>query len=122
MGNRWRPTTVVRDIRRLTPAMVMLVQLMILGSGCVSPEHRESQADARTILYPAAGDLLGVRTRDIVVRAESAIDDRPLTTNLIRKVADQAKGAVVSIYVKSNTPYRLHILPFNPLCPFGKAA
>jgi len=113
--NRWRPTTVVRDIRRLTPAMVMLVQLMILGSGCVSPEHRESQAEAQTVLHPAARDLLGVRTRDIVVRAEGAIDDRPLTTNLIRKVADQAKGAVVSIYVKSNTPYRLHILPFNPL-------
>jgi len=102
-------------MRRLTPALMMLVQLMILGSGCVSPEHRESQANARTVLHPAARDLLGVRTRDIVVRADGAIDDRPLTTRLVRKVADQAKDAVVSIYVKSNTSYRLHILPFNPL-------
>ena len=115
MIDKWRPTTVARDIRRFTPALVMLAQLMILGSGCVSPEHRESQPDAQTVLHPAARDLRGVRTRDIVVRAAGAIDDKPLTTNLIRKVADQAKDAVVSIYVKSNTPYRLHILPFNPL-------
>ncbi|MBW2173465.1 MAG: hypothetical protein JRF64_02240, partial [Deltaproteobacteria bacterium] len=90
MINKWRPSTVVRDIRRFTPALVMLVQLMILGSGCVSPEHRESQADAQTVLHPAARDLLGVTSRDVVVRAAGAIDDRPLTTNLIRKVADQA--------------------------------
>ncbi len=115
MINKLRPTTVVGDMRRFTPALVMLFQLMILGSGCVSPEHRESQAEAQTVLHPAARDLLGVRTRDIVGRAEGAIDDTPLTTKLIRKVADQAKDAVVSLYVKSNTPYRLHILPFNPL-------
>jgi len=91
------------------------IQLMILGSGCVSPQHRESQADARTILYPAAEDLRGVALRDVAVVTDGAIDDRPVTTNLIRKVADEAKDAVVSIFVKSNTPYRLHILPFNPL-------
>ena len=106
---------VVCDRRQFIPALIVLVQLLILGSGCVSPERSGSQADARTILYPAARDLLGVTSRDVVVRAEGVIDDRPLTTNLIRKVADQAKDAVVSVYVNSLMgryfPYRMH--PFS---------
>ena len=81
----------------------------------MSPERGGSQADARTILYPAAEDLRGVAQRDVAVLTDGAIDDKPLTTNLVRKVANEARDAVVSIYVKSNTPYRLHILPFNPL-------
>ena len=116
MNTKRKPTTLSASRKRFTLTLkVVLLQLMILGSGCVSTQQRESQADARTILHPAARDLLGVTYRDIVVRAKSGIDDRPLTTKLLRKVADQAKDAVVSIYVKSNTPYRLHILPFNPL-------
>jgi S1-C subfamily serine protease len=115
MNNRWGHIAAVCGRRQFVPALIVLVQLMIIGSGCVSPEHRESQAHARAVLYPAARDLLGVASQDVVVRAEGAIDDRPLTTSLVRKIADQAKDAVVSIYVKSNTPYRLHILPFNPL-------
>jgi S1-C subfamily serine protease len=95
--------------------MVSLTVLVFSGTGCVSPERSGSQADARTILYPAAEDLRSVALRDVVVVKDGAITDRPLTTNLVRKVADEARDAVVSIYVKSNTPYRLHILPFNPL-------
>ena len=94
---------------------VILTVLVLFGTGCVSEERAGSQADAQTILYPAAEDLRGVGLQDVAVLTDGMIDDRPLTTNLIRKVADEARDAVVSIYVKSNKPYRLHILPFNPL-------
>ena len=97
------------------PLAVILTVLAFFGTGCVSPERTGSQANARTILYPPAEDLRAVALRDVVIVTDGAIDDRPLTTNLVRKVADEAKDAVVSIYVKSNTPYRFHILPFNPL-------
>jgi len=115
MNDRWGLNTAVHGRRQFLPGLIVFVQLIVIGSGCVSPEHRESQADARAILYPAARVLLGVESQDVVVRAGGSIDDRPVTTNLVRKIADEAKDAVVSIYVKSNTPYRLHILPFNPL-------
>jgi len=91
------------------------VLLMILCTGCVSLDEREYRADDPTVLYPAADRLLNVESKDVVVRARGVLEERPLTTNLIRRVADEAKEAVVSIYVKSNTPYRLHILPFSPL-------
>jgi len=97
------------------PLAAILTVLAFFGTGCVSPERTGSQADARTILYAAAEDLRAVALRDVVIVTDGAIDDRPLTTNLVRKTADEAKDAVVSIYVKSNTPYRFHILPFNPL-------
>ena len=41
-----RPNILVRRGRLFT---AMLAQLMILGSGCVSPEQAESQADAQTV-------------------------------------------------------------------------
>jgi S1-C subfamily serine protease len=93
---------------------VVFFQLMILGSGCVSPEHRADQADAQIVFHAAAHDLLGASSQDVIARAGSTIDDSALTTALIRKVAEEAKDAVVSIYIKSNTPYRLKLLPFSP--------
>jgi serine protease Do len=115
MYGRWEPITFVRGKRRIALALVLLFQLLVVVTGCVSPEREGSQADAQIILHPAASDLRGVAQRDVVVVTGGVIEDRPLTTNLVRKTADDAKDAVVSIYVKSNTPYRLHILPFNPL-------
>jgi S1-C subfamily serine protease len=88
---------------------------MILGTGCVSLDEKEYRADAPTVLYPASDALFNVASTEVVVRTRGVLADRPLTTNLIRRVADEAKEAVVSIYVKSNTPYRIHILPFSPL-------
>lgn len=93
---------------------MVLVQLMILGSGCVSPEHKGFQANEQVVFHPAARELLGVSSQEIIVRAESTIGDSAVTTALIRKVAEEARDAVVSIYVRSNTPYRLKLLPFSP--------
>jgi len=115
MKNRWKPITLVHKRTQFLTALMVLPQLLALVSGCVSPEREKSQASAQAVLYPAAADLRSVARRDVVVVTDGTIEDRPLTTNLVRKIANDSKDAVVSIYVKSNTPYRLHILPFNPL-------
>jgi serine protease Do len=66
------------------------------------------------VRYAGALSLLRSDSQDIVVRAEKTNVEKPLTTGMIRQVAEQAKGAVVSIFVKSNTPYRLNLIPFSP--------
>jgi S1-C subfamily serine protease len=115
MITEWSILTFIPNKKHFMLKSIMtLVQLMLLGSGCISPEHGASQADIEVILHPAATDLLEAKTEDIVVLAERTISDSVLTTTSIRKVADEAKDTVVSVYVKTNTPYRLSILPFSP--------
>ena len=110
----------MREIKKLQvltrmPLAAILIVLMFFGSGCVSPEPQASPAEAQVVLYTAARDLVGVKTQDIVISAEHTLEDNALTTSLVRHVADEIKAAVVSIYVKSNTPYRLRLIPFSPL-------
>ncbi len=115
MSAKWKSITFITNKKHFTLKLTLiLVQLMIFGSGCISPEHRALQAGVEVILHPAARDLLEAATEDIVVRAERTIGDSTLTTTSIRKVAEEAKDTVVSVYVKSNTPYRLSILPSSP--------
>jgi len=107
----------IKKLQILTrmPLAVILTVLVFLGTGCVSPEPQASPAGAAVVLHAAARDLVGVKTQDIVISAERTLEDNALTTSLIRDVADEIKAAVVSIYVKSNTPYRLRLIPFSPL-------
>lgn len=114
MSTEWKSTVSIPQKNFILKLALILVQLMILGSGCISPEQKASQTGVEIILHPAASDLLETTTEDIVVRAERTIGDSTLTTTSIRKIAEEAKDTVVSVYVKSNTPYRLKILPFSP--------
>ena len=98
---------------------VLLAALLFLASmavsGCVSPEEREGfLADAPTMLRPAARTLRGVRFEDLVVESKQTVADVPVTTGLVRQVAEDSRNAVVSIFVKTQTPYRLKLLPFGP--------
>lgn len=94
---------------------VILIALLFWGAGCVSPEPQGSPAGQPVVLHAAARDLGTLRAQDIVVSADNTLNDRPLTTSLIREVADNIKATVVSIYVRSNTPYRLSLIPFSPI-------
>lgn len=95
-------------------ASMTLVLMAMTGVGCVSPEHRSSQTLAPVMLYPAADALLGGEAGDVFTEAQRTVLDAALTTTLIRKVAEEAKDAVVSIYVRTSTTYRLTLLPFSP--------
>ena len=64
---------------------------------------------APILLRPAAGELRGKSLTDVVSTAESTVVDVPLTSQLIRKVATDVSPAVVSIYTKTEVPYRLRL-------------
>jgi S1-C subfamily serine protease len=104
------------EIYRCMVWMAIAMVLACWGSGCVSPETQGDSALAGqpVVLHAAARDLAGVKTQDIVISAGRTLDDTTLTTTLIREVADDIKAAVVSIYVKTNTPYRLRLIPLSP--------
>lgn len=95
--------------------VVLLMGLIFGGSGCVSPEAQRSPAEAEVVLHASARDLLGIKMQDMVVSADQTLVDKTLTTALIREVADEIKATVVSVYVRTNTPYRLRLIPFSPL-------
>lgn len=89
--------------------------LVVLCSGCLSQEEPRSRAEAPILLRPAASNLRGTRPEEVVVGAQETVTEEQLTTQLIRTVAQDSKDAVVSIYVKGKTRYRLKLLPFGPL-------
>lgn len=96
-------------------ALVMLV--MAMGTGCLrlTQDIKKPGGEVVVILRQEARGLAGAKLRDLVVEAKDPVSDVPLTTGLIRHVADRSKDAVVSIYVRTRTPYRLTVLPFSPL-------
>ena len=98
--------------------VIMLAIFLVLGvvicTGCISEEARGFRPDAPMLLRPAAKKLLGSQPQDLVIESKNTVVDTPLTTQLLRQVAQKSGDAVVSIYVKTKTPYRLRVLPFSP--------
>lgn len=98
----------------MSTPVVFLVLLAVMCTGCVSAEVESFDADAPILLQPAAKKLRGIKQRDLVLLSKETVEDKPVTTQLVRHVAQKSADAVVSIYVKTRTPYRLKILPFSP--------
>jgi len=94
--------------------IIALILLTVLGAGCLSPEDAGFRAEAPVLLRPGARDLRGTEPEDLAVYAGQTVGDEALTTTLMREVAEASKSAVVSIYVKTKTRYRLKMLPFGP--------
>ncbi|MHC4757781.1 MAG: S1C family serine protease [Planctomycetota bacterium] len=90
-----------------------LITIVFL-SGCVSQEESGFQADSPTLFRPGARSLIGTKAEDLVVKTNGTVVDTTMGTRLTRQVAEKSQPAVVSIFVKSQTPYRLKILPISP--------
>jgi S1-C subfamily serine protease len=98
--------------------MRMIAALAFAGAiatGCLSltQETAKTGPDAGAILRPAAAQLKGAPMSKLAVESKGAIPDLPFTSRLIRRVAEQSKDAVVSIYVQTSTPYRLKLKPVS---------
>ena len=80
-------------------------------ASCVSLEEPVVPHDAPTLLSPQARELLGVKSKDLVVETKSTVVKQAFHTQLIRQVAEKSKWAVVSVYAKTKTAYRLRLIP-----------
>ncbi len=89
------------------------VVLSLLVAGCVSRERTPGLVDRTVLLRLAAADLRGAAPEAITVQARETVTDMPLSTRLVRQVAERSKHAVVSIYVQTETPYRIRLQPIR---------
>ncbi len=95
-----RPTTVT-------------VLLLLISLGCISPEKTVVPPTTPIALRPAAASLRGAQLEDCLVAADNTVTQETLHTQTIRNVAGECKKSVVSLFVKTKTPYRVRLLPIR---------
>ncbi len=91
---------------------LLLIAASLAVSGCFGVRRDEPTTLSPTspiLLKPAASELRGKTLNDVVTLSAETLTDVPLTSQLIRRVATDVSGAVVSIYTKTEVPYRLRL-------------
>ena len=91
-----------------------VVCALALGA-CAVPDHETFSPDTPIQLHAPATALRGSKLETILVETDQTITDVPLDTRTVRDVARKSQGAVISIYFRGNTPYRLYLLPIPGL-------
>ena len=91
----------------------MLLATLALAGCFAVPVEEEIAPNAPVELYPGATTLKGAEVADILVSAEATLIDQPLTTGLVRHVAEDAKLTVVNLYTKIDQPVKVRLLPIN---------
>jgi serine protease Do len=96
-------------------SLSVLLSLLTLGvlPGCVSMEEEPVSPDTPVSLYPAAMDLKEAKPVHLVVDSQLTVNDMPLRSRTIQRVADVAGPAVVSIYVRTKTPVKVRLIPIK---------
>ncbi|MDF7800362.1 trypsin-like peptidase domain-containing protein [Pontiellaceae bacterium B1224] len=82
-------------------------------SGCVSVNEKEVLPETPVQLHPNAAKLNGSLSVALYIPAEHTVADIPLRSRTIQQVAATVDSAVVSIYVKTATPVKVRLIPFN---------
>jgi S1-C subfamily serine protease len=85
--------------------------ILLTISGCASIQEQRATYAAQILVRPEAKELVGVASDHLLVETTDTVPDVSLRSNTIRQLAEKTKAAVVSIYVKTNTPYRVKLFP-----------
>jgi S1-C subfamily serine protease len=107
-----------QEMRTRGIGIFLIFVMVIFFAGCVSQEKTGFQADSPTLFRPGARTLFGAQQDDVLVVSKTTVVDRPMGTQLVRQVSKKSQPAVVSVFVKSQTPYNFKILPFSPFKGF----
>ena len=81
------------------------------GLGVQPDSPSEIPPNAPVLLSPEAEALIGDSPENILSIASTTVETVPLDSQLIRRVAQAASHAVVSIFTKTEVPYKLKLLP-----------
>ena len=74
---------------------------------CVSTV--EEPKEEGVLLYPSSARLKGLKVNDVAV--VSTVIKKDIQISDITKTTSESKSAVVNIFIKSSSPYNLHLLP-----------
>lgn len=79
--------------------------------GCIRLEIQTDSPSGPAMMHPSSSELRGTEPADVYITAEKTLLKTTMHTQLIREVAGKAREAVVSVFAKTKTPYRIHLLP-----------
>jgi len=98
---------------RFTQAALVAIGLLtaIAGPGCLAPDEKPIDYDGPVLLAAPGLALRGDKLETILVEAEQTVFDAPLGSQTMRRVAAKVKLSIVSLYVRTATPYRMRLLP-----------
>jgi len=103
---------------RQVVAMTAVAALAAVSAGCsilgvgVRREYQSPiDPQAAPVTYDAASALSGRDLSAVAVVAETTTSEVPLDSQTIRRVAEKAMPAVVSIYTETAEPYRVSLFP-----------
>ena len=92
---------------------VLFLFLTVALSGCVSLEEERVSPETPTQMYPSARELKGSISTELYIKSQKTVSDVPLRSRTFQHVAAIADPAVVSIYVKTETPVKVRLIPIK---------
>jgi S1-C subfamily serine protease len=98
-------------MKKIVIALSLLAAALM--SGCVSLNEEKISPETPVRLYPAANVLKGAAPVELYVESQLTVSDIPLRSRTFQRVAEVAGPAVVSIYVKTETPVKVRLIPIN---------
>ncbi len=97
---------------RTSNGFLALVVIIMLSS-CLTPEEDSTPTEGNVQLLALARNLSGQPLDQVATVTDTTTTAVPLDTQAVRRVAEDARPAVVSIFVKTRVPYRVSLLPIR---------
>ena len=86
---------------------------LTLLTGCVSLDEKKIPPDTPICLHSGAQKLVGTQPVNLYVESQLTVSDTPLRSRTFQRVAEMADPAVVSIYVRTETPVKVRLIPIK---------
>lgn len=109
-------TRALQWTRGAGPALVGVAAVFLLAC-TVTPVEDEIAPDAPVRLYAGSEDLRGASPQEVLSPAAGTSAPLNLDSGTLRRVAEEVSPAVVSIYTKTKSKYKVSLLPVKP--PWG---
>jgi len=93
--------------------VVNLSVALLICAGCVSFEEEKIRPDTPVMLYSPAKALKGAEPKELYVNSKFTVAEVPMHSRMIQRVAGLSEPAVVSIYVKTETPVKIRLIPIK---------
>ena len=95
----------------------IITALLILTTGflagCLSLNEEKITPVTPVKLYPKAPRLKGTDPVGLYIKSSLTVSDLPVRSRTIQKVAAAVDSAVVSIFVKTETPVKMRLIPIR---------
>jgi serine protease Do len=98
-------------MKQIPMALFLLSTAML--SGCVSMVEERISPEMPVSLYPAAQELRGAKPVQLYIESQLTISDMPMRSRTLQRVAEMAGPAVVSIYVRTESPVKVRLIPIK---------